>query len=180
MGCPFHFSLLPFHLPLPFMMRELTSLWQSLGDVEYLHLLLEPLPLFGLALGLVFLIAGVLFKDGKMRMLALLVMAFSCVSVQPYLQLRAQAEPRILALQDPAYHALTKQQSELRTSTAWVYYSLGAACLVALVLGRGGKAFLFNTLIIVLACAGLVHAIWLHKKECEVFHRNIVKFVPVR
>jgi hypothetical protein len=23
-------------------------------------------------------------------------------------------------------------------------------------------------------------SIWLHKKECEVYHRNIVRFVPVR
>lgn len=162
------------------MMRELTSLWQSFGDAEYLHLLLEPLPLFGLGLGLVFLLAGTLLRESKMRMVALLVMALSCLSVQPYLQLRAQAEPRILALQDPAYHALTKQQTELRNSTAWVYYGLAVACVVVLVLGRGSRAFLLNTLIALLAIAGLLHAIWLHKKECEVFHRNIVKYVPVR
>jgi hypothetical protein len=23
-------------------------------------------------------------------------------------------------------------------------------------------------------------SIWMHKKECEVYHRNIVRFVPVR
>ena len=43
------------------MWRELTTLWQSICDPEYLHLLLEPLPLYGLGIGLTFLIVAFLF-----------------------------------------------------------------------------------------------------------------------
>ena len=35
------------------MWQELTTLWQSIRDPEYLHLLIEPLPLYGLGLGLI-------------------------------------------------------------------------------------------------------------------------------
>ena len=40
------------------MWRELLELWQSVRDPEYAHLLLESLPLYGLALGLVMLLTA--------------------------------------------------------------------------------------------------------------------------
>ena len=162
------------------MMRELTSLWQSLEDAEYFHLLLEPLPLFGLFFGLLFLIAATALRANLVQMLAMSVIAISCLSVQPAVKLRIKAEPRVLALQDPAFHPLIKQQTQRRSSTAWIYYGLAAVCVLAIPLGRGGKGFIVSMVTIVLCSAGLVHALWLHKKECEVYHRNIVKYAPVR
>ena len=64
-------------------MRELSNLWQSLDDPEYLHLLLEPLPLFGLGIGLIFVVAGLLMAQPQMKLLALIVIVLSCASVQP-------------------------------------------------------------------------------------------------
>jgi len=158
------------------MMRELTSLWHSIGDAEYLHLLLEPLPLFGLGMGLIFLLGSYLLGAKNIRMLVLVVMAVSCASVQPYVKLRVKSEPRVLALQDPAYHALIRQQTERRSSSAWIYYGLAAVCLITLAFGRGGKSLLFTAVTLILCSGGFVHAVWLHKKECEVYHRNIVKY----
>lgn len=162
------------------MMRELTSLWHSIGDAEYLHLLLEPLPLFGLGFGLIFLAASVLLGEKKTRMLALAIMAVSCASVQPYVKLRVKSEPRVLALQDPAYHALIRTQTERRSSSAWIYYGLAAVCLTTLSFGRGGRSLILTVVTLAACSGGFVHAVWLHKKECEVYHRNIVKYAPVR
>ena len=162
------------------MMRELTSLWHSVGDAEYLHLLLEPLPMFGLGLGLLFLVASVVLGEKKTRLLALVVMAVSCASVQPYVRLRGKSEPRVLALQAPAYPALIRVQTERRSGSAWLYYALAAVCVTNLLMGRGGKALILTVITVVTCSGGFVHAVWLHKKECEVYHRNIVKYAPVR
>lgn len=162
------------------MMRELTSLWHSVGDAEYLHLLLEPVPLFGLGFGLIFFVASYLLGAKQIRVLALVVMAVSCASVQPYLKLRIKSEPRVLALQDPGLHAAVRKQTELRSSSAWIFYGLAVVCLATLLLGRGGKGMILTVVTVVLCSTGFVHAVWLHKKECEVYHRNIVKYVPVR
>ncbi len=162
------------------LMRELTSLWHSLEDAEYLHLLLEPVPLFGLFFGLLFLIAATALRQSMLKMMALIVIALACLSVQPALQLRIKAEPRVLALQDAAFHPLIKQQTERRTSAAWIYYGLAALCVIAIPLGRSGKGFIVSVVTIVLCFVGLAHAVWLHKKECEVYHRNIVKYEPIR
>lgn len=162
------------------MIRELTLLWHSLEDAEYLHLLLEPLPLFGLGFGLLTFVVGMLVREWRMRVLAVIVMIVACVSVQPYVRLRVQSEPRVLALQDPAFHALIRQQTERRASTSWIYYGAALCGTGALFFARGGKGMIVNVLTIAVCCAAFLHALWLHKKECEVYHRNIVKYAPVR
>lgn len=162
------------------LMRELSSLWHSLEDAEYLHLLLEPLSLFGLAFGLLFLIAAMALRANMVQMLALIVIAISCLSVQPAVKLRIQSEPRILALQDPAFHPLIKLQTQRRSDSTWVYYGIAAVCVIGIALGRGKRRVIVGAVTIVVCSAGLMHALWLHKKECEVYHRNIVKYAPVR
>ena len=70
------------------MWQELTTLWQSVRDPEYAHLLLESLPLYGMGFGLMFLIVAIMARETKCRLLALLLMSLSCASVWPYLDQR--------------------------------------------------------------------------------------------
>lgn len=156
------------------MMRELSLLWSSLQDPEYLHLLLEPLPVFGLALGLIFLIAGMAMDLKQMRLLALVVMIASTGSVYWYLKMRVTTEPRVAATISTTFHPLIKEQTARRVASAWIYYVAAAACAVALFAGGGGKSSPITYIVLVIATAALFHATWLHKKECEVYHRNIV------
>ncbi len=156
------------------MMHELTLLWSSLQDPEYLHLLLEPLPVFGLALGLVFLVAGMLMDLKQMRLLALVVMIASASSVYWYLKMRVATEPRVAATISTTFHPLIKEQTGRRVASAWVYYLAAGACAVALFAGGGSKNSFVTYIVVVAVSAALVHATWLHKKECEVYHRNIV------
>ncbi len=157
------------------MWQELNRLWSGVRDPEYLHLLLEPLPLYGLGIGLLFLIAAQLAGESKSRLLALLVITASCASVWPYQELREQATPRILATRDPALGPLIRAQTERRERCNWAYYAmagLGAVTLAALLAGKGKP-------LLALAAAGALAlfclSVWLHQKECEVYHRNIFK-----
>ena len=162
------------------MWRELTTLWQSICDPEYLHLLLEPLPLFGLGLGLVFLIISFVFREGRSRMLALGIICVSCASVWPYIDLREKATPRILATRSPDFAPLIQEQTQRRKDWSWPYYAMALLSAVALSFSRSTKGR--PLLLAVVIYGGLLFwfSIWLHKKECEVYHRNIVRFVPVR
>lgn len=160
------------------MWRELTTLWQSVRDPEYAHLLLDSVPLYGLGFGLAFLLVAFLVGEKKSRMFALLVICLSCATVWPYLNFRLKATPRILATRDPAYAPLIETQTKLRQDTAWVYYAMAGLSGLTLLAGasRYGKALLIAT---VFATAALFwFSIWLHKKECEVYHRNIVRYQP--
>lgn len=162
------------------MWRELTTLWQSIRDPEYLHLLLEPLPLYGLGLGLAFLVVAFMFREMQSRMLALGIICASCISVWPYVELRDKATPRILATRSPDFAPLIVEQTQRRKDWAWPYYLMAALSFTALCMTKHPKGRIF-ILVVMSGCLLLFwFSIWLHKKECEVYHRNIVRFVPVR
>ena len=160
------------------MIRELTQLWTSLQDPEYLQLLLEPLPVFGLGLGLLFLVAGILMEQQKTRMLALAVIIGSAGSVHWQLKMRVATEPRVAATISSTFHPLIKQQTARRQASAWIYYTAAAAGMISLISGAAGKGSFLTYLTIAIVTAAFVHGVWLHKMECEVYHPNIVRYVP--
>lgn len=162
------------------MWQELLTLWQSVRDPEYAHLLLESLPLYGIGIALLFLVASLAAREHKCRLLALLIICASSSSVWPYNSLREQAQPRILATHEPAYGPLIREQTQRRASTGWIYYSIAVVSSLALVLGWTGMGRFLVFLTVLTAVAGFWVSIWLHNKECEIYHRNIVKHVAPR
>jgi len=162
------------------MWRELLELWQSVRDPEYAHLLLEALPLYGLALGLVMLLVAFFVGEKKTRLAALALMALSCASVWPYLEFRLSATPRILATRPISFGPVIQTQTKLRQDTAWAYYSMAGLCAIALTMTRSKYA---RHAIMVVIIAGSIlfwFSVWLHKKECEVYHPNIRRHSPSR
>jgi hypothetical protein len=157
------------------MLRELTTLWTRLEDAEYLHLVLEQVPLFGLGFGLLFLIIATAMGEPKSRLVALIVIAASCLSVAPYVKSRAQSTPRILAIYDKAFHPSITQQIQRRVDTRWYYYGMAALAIATIFFARPGvfSSLLIST--IVAASVIFLHTCWLHRKECEVFHPNVVR-----
>lgn len=162
------------------MWRELTTLWQSICDPEYLHLLLEPLPLYGLGIGLTFLVVSFMFGEAKCRMLALAIIGVSCASVWPYIDLRDKATPRILATRSPDFASLIQEQTQRRKDWAWPYYTMSLCSFATLAASRSPKSRLLVFSVAIFGALLFWFSIWMHKKECEVYHRNIVRFVPVR
>lgn len=161
-------------------MRELSLLWLSLQDAEYLHLLLEPLPLFGLGFGVLILAASLALRDWRMRVVATALIVLSCASVHWYVTLRIKSEPRVIALQDMAFQPLIRQQTARRSDSTWIYYSAATCSVAAMFRARGGKGVIVTSITLAVCAGAFVHALWLHKKECEVYHRNTVKYAPVR
>lgn len=157
------------------MWQELLNLWQSLRDPEYAHLLLESLPLFGIGAGLIFLCGSLFFRETKSRMLALVLTCVSSGSVWPYVSLREKAQARIIAMHDPSYAPLIREQTKRRTSAAWAFYSVALISGLAFLFGIAGKGRGLLFLTIAAAAATFWLSLWLHKKEAEIYHRNILK-----
>lgn len=155
------------------MWRELTGLWQSVRDPQYAHLLLESLPLYGLGIGVTFLIVAFLVGEKKTRLLALTVIGLSCASVWPYLSFLLEATPRILATRPVSFGDLIQAQTQLRQDTAWVYYFMVVLTALALALTRTRYARHGVLAVVVGGVLTFWMSVWLHKKECEVYHPNI-------
>ncbi len=160
------------------MWRELTDLWQSVRDPQYAHLLLESLPLYGLGIGLTFLIMAFLVGEKKTRLLALGVITLSCASVWPYLSFLLEATPRILATRPVSFGQMIEKQTQLRQDTAWVYYLVAGISLLAMALTKSRYARHGILAVVVSGVLAFWMSVWLHKKECEVYHPNIT--LPLR
>ncbi|NQU11904.1 hypothetical protein HQ590_14005 [bacterium] len=62
-------------------MNEFQQLLQTLKQPEYLHVLLNPLPLYGLAMGMLALILALLLHSQPARLVGLAIIFVACVSV---------------------------------------------------------------------------------------------------
>ncbi len=162
------------------MLRELTTLWQSVLDPEYAHLLMESLPLYGLAFGVTLLIVAYVVNERKCRMLALGLIFLSCASVWPYLDFRLKATPRILATRAVEYGPIIRAQTQLRQDTAWPYYLMAGTSLVVMAMTHSRHARWGVVVVIIGSVALFWLNVWLHKKECEVYHPNIKRYVAPR
>lgn len=157
-------------------LSDIEVLLSRIKDAEYAYLLMEQLPLFGLFFGLLFFAVGLYLAQDKCRMVALVVIAASCASVYPMMDLRTKSMPRILQTVDVTRVPAIKRQTELRQETMWVYYSIGGFALLALI-GGGKLGTWSNVALLVGGALALIFSAWLHMKEAEVYHPNIKKSV---
>lgn len=151
-------------------LSHLDILISRIKDAEYAHLLLEPVPLFGLLFGLIFFAVGLWGREDKTRVIALLVIAGACASVIPYTTYRERAQPRVLEMM-PLKKSI-KDQTTFRQDTQWVYLTVAGIAILALI-SSGKIGQLAGYGVLVTGLGALVFSIWLHMKEAEIFHPNI-------
>ena len=159
-------------------LSDVEVLLSRLKDAEYVYLLLEPLALFGLFFGLIFFAVGLYMAQDKCRMTALIVIALSCLSVYPMLKQRGRAQQR-LVLETEITHVSAetfKRQTQLRLDTQWIYYTVGAFAVLALI-GGGKLGTWSNVALLIGGSLAVIFSVWLHMKEAEVYHPNIKKSV---
>lgn len=160
------------------MLKELEGLWSQLGNPKFLAHLLEPVLLWGVALGLVGWIVSLwILKERKAQVCSLILLAVSALTVLPFLHFRRKASP----MAAPS-NALLNKQMERRTETQWVYWSMGGLALAGIFLtgpGKGKTGVFVAGLLIAGGISVVVFSLWLHEKEVAIFHpdarRSVMK-----
>lgn len=151
------------------MLKELEGLWSQLGNPKFLAHLLEPVLLWGVALGLVGWIVSLwILKERKAQVCSLILLAVSALTVLPFLHFRRKASP----MAAPS-NALLNKQMERRTETQWVYWSMGGLALAGIFLtgpGKGKTGVFVAGLLIAGGISVVVFSLWLHEKEVAIFH----------
>jgi hypothetical protein len=99
---------------------------------EYVHVLINPLPIYGLASGLVGLILALILRSRPAKIATLAVVLMSAASAWPVFEFGEQAEDRVLSMADEdgqAWLDLHKHRAEQFISC---FYALGALSAVAI------------------------------------------------
>ena len=75
-------------------------LWQHLGDPEYLHVLLNPLPVYGLSMGVLALVIALISRSRAARLAALAIVFVSAISAWPVYHYGQAGYDRVLSMSD--------------------------------------------------------------------------------
>ena len=111
---------------------------EDLAQPEYLHVLLNPLPVYGLLTGILGLgIALAIFRGSRAaRNTALLLIAISAASVWPVIHYGEAGEDRVLAMADSAGGQWLKAHAKRADLVEPIYYALAALAVAAIFVPR--------------------------------------------
>ncbi len=108
------------------------AILRDLQQPEYIHVLINPLPVYGLAIALLGLIAAMYLGTRGGQMTAL-VLIFACAaSAWPVAQYGEAAEDRVLAMADNDGQAWLKAHAHRADDLIYVFYALALVSAAAI------------------------------------------------
>jgi len=112
------------------------ALLRDFRQPEYLHVLINPLPVYGLAMGLIGLIVACFLKSRPAQIVALIVVFICSASAWPVYEFGEQAYDRVLSMADDPGHAWLNEHQDRAEDLIWFFYGLAVLSAVALVAPR--------------------------------------------
>ena len=112
------------------------AILRDLRQPEYIHVLINPLPVYGLAMGLIALIVAFFLKSRPAQITALVVVFICSASAWPVYEFGEQAYDRVLSMTDEAGHAWLDEHQDRAEDLIWFFYALAVLSAVALLAPR--------------------------------------------
>src|SRR5689334_23387408 len=113
----------------------MTSLLQALQrQPEYIHVLLNPLPIYGLAMGWIGLIIAVVLRSRSAQIATLVLILVSTASAWPVYEFGEQGYDRVLSMTDDDGHAWLDEHQHRGEQLVYFFYALAALSVIAIIL----------------------------------------------
>ncbi|HEX8281572.1 MAG TPA: hypothetical protein VF551_09350 [Chthoniobacterales bacterium] len=112
------------------------DLLRALRQPEYVHTLLNPLPIYGLILATVGLVVALLMRSRPAQITALLLVLISALAAWPAIYFGERAYDHVLTLADPDGRAWLEAHADRAERLAYLFYALAATAALALLLPR--------------------------------------------
>jgi hypothetical protein len=153
-------------------MTELQQMLEALKRPEYAHVLLNPLPIYGMVMALLALVLGLVTGNKGAQMVALVLMILVCGAVWPVSQFGEKGAERIGAKADSDGLRWMKLHEERAETGAWAYYITGALALVTLLVKWKLPKFerWLTALVLVAALVSLVFGGWIAHAGGQIRH----------
>jgi glucan phosphoethanolaminetransferase (alkaline phosphatase superfamily) len=114
----------------------MSAFFHALAQPEYVHTLLNPLPVYGLALGLIALIIALFFQSRSAQIPALVVIFIAAASAWPVAYFGHEGYDPVLSMSDETGAAWLKAHAHRADIVVWFYYALALVTVLALFLPR--------------------------------------------
>lgn len=145
---------------------------EQLQQPEYLHVLINPFPVYGLALGLFAILLALALRGRRAQIVALAIVFVSALSAWPAAEFGEQAYDRVLSDSDQAGGLWLKEHMHRADKLLWVFYVVAALAAVAIVAPLKWPRSAIPLLLITLAgaIAGLASGAYIAHAGGEVRH----------
>jgi hypothetical protein len=108
------------------------ALVRDLRQPEYIHVLLNPLPVYGLLMGWVGLVIGLALRSRRAQIATLTLVLLSSISAWPVYEFGEQGYDRVLSMTDEAGEAWLDEHMHRAEKLIWVFYALAALSAFAI------------------------------------------------
>ena len=108
------------------------TLLRDLRQPEYIHVLLNPLPVYGLLVGWVGLVIGLALRSRRAQIATLSLVLLSSISAWPVYEFGQQGYDRVLSMTDEAGEAWLDEHVHRAENLIWVFYALAALSAFAI------------------------------------------------
>ena len=108
------------------------TLLRDLRQPEYIHVLLNPLPVYGLLVGWVGLLIALLQRSRRAQIATLTLVLLSSVSAWPVSEFGEQGYDRVLSMADDDGQAWLDEHMHRAQNLIWIFYALAALSAIAL------------------------------------------------
>jgi hypothetical protein len=108
------------------------ALVRDLRQPEYIHVLLNPLPVYGLLAGWVGLVIGLALRSRRAQIATLTLVLLSSISAWPVYEFGQQGYDRVLTMTDQDGVAWLDEHKERGEDLIWLFYVLAALSAFAI------------------------------------------------
>jgi hypothetical protein len=106
---------------------------RGLRQPEYVHVLLNPLPVYGLLVSWIALIAALISKSRRAHIVTLILIFITSISAWPVYEFGEQGYDRVLAMTDDDGHAWLDEHQARAQKLIYVFYALAVLSAAAIV-----------------------------------------------
>jgi hypothetical protein len=108
------------------------ALVRDLRQPEYIHVLLNPLPVYGLLIGWVGVVIGLALRSRRAQIATLTLVLLSSISAWPVYEFGEQGYDRVLSMTDEAGESWLDEHVHRAEKLIWVFYALAALSAFAI------------------------------------------------
>jgi len=109
------------------------TLLRDLRQPEYIHVLINPLPIYGLAMGWVGLVIAFFLKSRRAQIVTLALVLIGAVSAWPVYELGQQSYDRVLSMADTDGQAWLDEHQDRAQNLIYFFYALALLSAAAIV-----------------------------------------------
>ena len=117
-------------------MSEWQEVLSTLKQPEYVHVLLNPLPVYGMTCGILGLIMALFLKSRQAQIVGLVIVVFASASVWPVMRFGHRGYDRVYSMSNTDGQQWLDAHEERAHDGQWVFYAAGLLALAAMFIPR--------------------------------------------